>query len=113
LSQTEIYSEMVFLATMKSNINISEDSLKSDANRLTNQLWKLIPMKENGEDWSDQLNTVLIEIRGLSEIFYEEDKFLILLSKLEGLKASEDLDFLIYRKTVFESISLLREMLNG
>jgi hypothetical protein len=36
-------------------------------------------------------------------------QFLILLSKLEGLKVS-DVDFPFYRKTVFEVISLLREI---
>ena len=104
---------MVSLVTTKLNINISRESFSSDINRLTNQLWKLIPMKENGENWLEQLNTVIIEIRGLSEIFASNDKFLILLSKLEGLRVSEDLEFSIYRKTVFESISLLREMLNA
>jgi hypothetical protein len=38
-----------------------------------------------------------------------DEKFLILLSKLKGL-AIEDTDFQLYRKTVFECISLLREM---
>lgn len=101
------------LVTTKYGINIPEKSFKSDIDRLTNQLWKLIPMKENEENWLEQLNTVIIEIRGLSEIFASNDKFLILLSKLEGLKISEDLEFSTYRKTVFESISLLREMLNA
>lgn len=70
-------------------------------------------MKENEENWLEQLNTVLIEIRGLSEIFASNDRFLILISKLEGLKVSNDIEFSTYRKTVFESISLLREMLNA
>ena len=104
---------MESLVTTKFGINISEECVKSDINRLTNQLWKLIPMKENEENWLEQLNTVIVEIRGLSEIFASNDKFLILLSKLEGLRVSEDLGFSIYRKTVFESISLLREMLNA
>ena len=104
---------MESLVTTKCGISIPEKSFKFDIDRLTNQLWKLIPMKENEENWLEQLNTVIIEIRGLSEIFASNDKFLILLSKLEGLKISEDLEFSIYRKTVFESISLLREMLNA
>jgi len=104
---------MESLVTTRCGINISKDSFKSDINRLTNQLWKLIPMKENEENWLEQLNTVIIEIRGLSEIFASNDKFLILLSKLEGLRVSQDLEFITYRKTVFESISLLREMLNA
>jgi hypothetical protein len=37
--------------------------------RLTNQLWKLIPMREHEEDWLKQLDTVIIEIAGLNEIF--------------------------------------------
>ena len=113
LNPTGMFWEMESLVSTKLGINIPESCFKSDINRLTNQLWKLIPMKENGENWLEQLNTVLIEIRGLSEMFASNDKFLILLSKLEGLRVSEDLEFSTYRKTVFESISLLREMLNA
>lgn len=66
-------------------------------------------MRENKENWSEQLDTVIIEITGLNEILNKNEKFLILLSKLEGLK-NTDITFSIYRKTVFESISLLREV---
>ena len=97
--------------TTKYNFEIPESSLTSDINRLTNQLWKLIPMRENGEDWLEQLNCVIVEVSGLGEIFALDDKFLILLSKLEGLRVTE-IPFTTYRKTIFESISLLREILN-
>lgn len=76
--------------------------------RLTNQLWKLIPMKEHEEDWQKQLDTVIIEITGLNEILILTPKLLTLLSKLEGLRVVE-IPFSLYRKTVFESISLLQE----
>lgn len=76
--------------------------------RLTNQLWKLIPMKEHEEDWQKQLDTVIIEITGLNEILILTPKLLTLLSKLEGLRVVE-IPFTLYRKTVFESISLLQE----
>ena len=78
--------------------------------RLTNQLWKVIPMYENAEDWRKQLSTVLIEIRGLNEIFLGNSLFLQVLSKLEGILKTpdEDIDFVIYRKTVFESINILQ-----
>lgn len=78
--------------------------------RLTNQLWKLIPMRENNEDWDKQLDTVLIDIAGKDEIFCHNSHFLQLLSKLEGLKI-QDVNFSIYRKTVFECINLLTEFL--
>lgn len=90
--------------------NISTEILRKDINRLTNQLWKLIPMRENGEDWEIQLDTVLLEIVGLGEILVDiKENYLILLSKLNGLK-KEETKFDIYRKTIFECISLLREM---
>ena len=48
-------------------------------------------MKENEEDWEKQLDTVIIEIAGLNEIFIEAPH---------------------YRKTVFEAINLLQEIKN-
>lgn len=71
-------------------------------------------MYEHNEDWKKQLDTVIIEIAGLNEIFLWEPQFLQILSKLEGLKVMEALeDFQIYRKTVFEVINLLQEFKNG
>lgn len=66
-------------------------------------------MREHKEDWEKQLDTVIIEIAGLNEIFIYEPQFLQILSKLEGLKVNKDLDFHIYRKTIFEIINLLQE----
>ena len=90
----------------KYNIEFKTETLKTDIKRLINQMWKLIPMRENDEDWISQLNVVIEEISGLHEIFDELD-LLILLSKLEGLKSSVCEDFMNYRKTVFRCIDLL------
>ena len=80
-----------------------------EVQRLTNQLWKLIPMKENDEDWQRQLDNTIIEITGLQEIFLNNPLFLQLLAKLEGLRLSEDVEFSLYRKNVFDAIDLLQE----
>lgn len=96
----------------KYGIDVSIASTSVDINRLTNQIWKLIPMKENGENWKNQLETVVVEVVGLNEILNFDERFLILLSKLEGLKA-EGISFFTYRKTIFEAISLLREIYNA
>ena len=61
--------------------------------RLTNQLWKLIPMKENEEDWEKQLDTVVLELTGMNEILVINATLMQLLSKLEGLRAVEDISF--------------------
>lgn len=82
------------------------EDIKKNAQRLTNQLWKLIPMREHEEDWQKQLETVLLEIVGLNEIFVGPI-FLQLISKLEGLRVQET-DFEFYRKTIFECISILQ-----
>lgn len=84
--------------------------VEKNITRLTNQMWKLIPMRENGEDWEKQLNTVILEIAGLNKVFVENPQFLQLLAKLEGVRAIAP-EFDLYRKTVFESISLLRGLL--
>lgn len=68
-------------------------------------------MRENKEEWQKQLNTVILEVAGLSEIFSLTPQFLQLWSKLEGLKIVE-LSFQEYRKTVFECINLLQEIEN-
>ena len=92
----------------KYGFDINMVVLEADIKRLINQLWKLIPMKENNEDWQKQLSAIIVEISGLNEIFGNSVSYLILLSKLEGLK--ETTEFAVYRKTVFEAISLLDEI---
>ena len=96
--------------TTKYGFDVSSEVLEKTVLRLTNQMWKLIPMRENEEDWEKQLDTVILEIAGLNEIFIEDPQFLQLLSKLEGMKVTPT-DFYLYRKTVFEAISLLRGVL--
>jgi hypothetical protein len=92
----------------KYNIDFCEADVRANVQRLTNQLWKLIPMREHEENWQKQLETVLIEVVGLNELF-TSPIILQLLSKLEGLSIRET-TFDIYRKTIFECISLVRSI---
>lgn len=96
----------------KYDFDFSHKEFEKEINRLTNQLWKLIPMRENEEDWVRQLETVIVEIAGLNEIILINSSLLELLEILEGLKIS-DIDFSVYRKLVFESISLLRRLVQN
>lgn len=91
----------------KYSLNFSQEIISRNIIRLTNQIWKLIPMREHEEDWEKQLNTVIIEIAGLGEIFSQEPQFLQILSKMEGLQKVE-CDFNLFRKTVFEIINLIQ-----
>lgn len=108
INQTGLFYERTAPLNNKYNIEIRQEDIRKNVQRLTNQLWKLIPMREHEEDWMKQLDTVILEIAGLNEIFVGS-AFLQLLSKLEGLRVQET-TFELYRKTIFESISLLQEM---
>lgn len=90
-------------------IKIDSESIEQNVARLTNQTWKLIPMREHEEDWEKQLDTVSLEIAGFGVIFAQFPQFLSLRAKLEGIK-EVDTTFELYRRTVFECISLLQEV---
>ena len=90
----------------KYEIEFSQETIQKTVRRLTNQLWKLIPMRENDEDWYKQLQTVTLEIAGLNELFISPT-FLQLLSKLEGLQIKE-VNFELYRKTILNVLIFYR-----
>ena len=69
-------------------------------------------MRENNENWKVHLDSLIVEIAGLNEILQNLQLLQQLLSKLEGLKIQET-EFFIYRKTVFECLTLLKELNNG
>lgn len=95
----------------KYGFDVPVEVLLADKKRLINQLWKILPMRENEENWKKQLQTVIDEIVGLNEVFSKELNFLILLCKLESLY--EIKEFQDFRKIVFESINLLGEIIDG
>lgn len=95
----------------KYGIDFPQEVKKKDSIRLVNQLWKLIPMRENDEDWIMQWQVILEEITGLTSLYKDNENSLILLSKLEGLNSDICKDFMIYRKTVFRCIDLLSKVL--
>lgn len=88
--------------------DFSNENIRTDMSRLINQIWKLLPMRENQEDWQRQLSSVILELRGLHELFGGQLNFLILITKLLGLRDEED--FMTYRVSVFSAISLLTEL---
>lgn len=68
-------------------------------------------MKEKEENWEEHLKVIIEELCGLSEIYNNNLDFLILLSKLEGLRANVCEDFMLYRKTVFRCIDLMGKLI--
>lgn len=92
----------------KYGLEYPKATVTTDLSRLINQVWKLLPMREHKEDWQKQLDSVLVEVRGLHELFGDQLNFLILVTKLEGLRTEEN--FMVYRVNIFGAITLLTEL---
>ncbi len=100
---------------IKYNIKLSDQIIKKDIKRIINQIYKLLPLREEGQDWKKPLQTVLQELAGMQRLFLgqQEQSFFILLSKLEGMNILvDDEQFSLYRRTIFECLSLLNQIGN-
>lgn len=76
--------------------------------RLTNQIFKLLPMFEQDEDWQKQQETIVLELKGYNDILDTNADFMILVGKLGALSYAENQ--FVFRKIVFEAITALKEI---
>ena len=96
---------------IKYNVDIDKDSIIKNVDRITNQIFKLLPGREEGEEWQVPLQNLIIEIAGMSELLPDHSSLFSLLCKMEGLlKLDKEEDFLQFRKTIFECLGLLIEL---
>ena len=94
---------------LKNNIEIDAATISTNIKRLINQTYKLLPNREEGIDWQTPLTTIIEELSGMSRLLvgYQAELFSVL-CKLEGLyDLTEEKDFFLYRRTVFECLSLM------
>jgi hypothetical protein len=93
---------------MNSTLPISNEAVSKNLFRITNQIYKLLPNREEGIDWKKPLQTLIIELTGMSSFFPDQKELFSLLCKLEALKTLEaEEDFLLFRKTIFECLNLM------
>lgn len=97
---------------LKYGVLIDNEAIIVNLRRLTNQIYKLLPTREEGGDWEKPLLAIVEEIAGMDRLFLDQHSILFrLLSKLEGLfTLTEDNDFQLYRSVIFECLSLLSEL---
>lgn len=91
------------------NDNIILDRLKN----LINQVYKLLPIREEQSDWQKPLETIIEELVGINRLMNlnYQSFFFPLISKLEGLyELTQEKDFQCYRRTIFECLSLMNEL---
>ena len=92
--------------------DIKNDAIVVNLRRLTNQIYKLLPSREEGFDWEKPLETIVVEIAGMDRILFDQHTILFpLLCKLEGLfTLTQEDDFSLYRRNIFECLSLLDQL---
>lgn len=96
---------------LKYDIEIAEDAIENNLNRITNQIFKLLPCREEGGDWQTPLNNLILEVSGMNRLLVDQTILFSLLCKMESLSTmtNED-DFLEFRKLVFECLSLIKNL---
>ena len=65
----------------KYDIEINNDTILMNLDRMQSQIFKCLPMKEEGKDWRKPLETVSLELLGMHSLFPQSDKLLSLVCK--------------------------------
>ena len=98
---------------IKYDSEIDTVSIKTNLKRLTNQIYKLLPNREEGIEWQAPLKTIIEEFAGMDRLLIDQHDILFpLLCKLEGLfTLTEENDFFEYRRTIFEALGLVSSLI--
>lgn len=93
------------------DVDIDNSVVKYNLKRILNQIYRLLPLREEEEDWQKPLATLIIELAGMLHLFPDLREGLKVVSKLQGmLELGNDLDFYDYRRTIFECCSIVSSL---
>lgn len=93
------------------DITCNRSVVAEKLHKLTGQVFRLLPAREEGEDWIKPLETVIVELSGLFNLLDDLQTGLTVISKLEGLRQQGvDVEFPLYRRTIFECCTLLSNL---
>lgn len=91
--------------TLKYGIEIDKDAILNNIDRITNQIFKLLPTREEGDNWEAPLENLIIEIKGMDRLLLDQAVLFSLLCKMESLfTLTKEDDFFLFRKTIFECL---------
>lgn len=89
---------------------IDSEVVRSTLERMTSQTFKLLPMREEAQEWIKPLQTLSLELLGLNALFPENPSLFSAVCKMEGIrKLGEEMDFMMFRRTIFEICGLLNK----
>jgi len=96
---------------LKYNIEIAEDAVIENIDRIINQIFKLLPSREEGGDWETPLHNLILEVGGMNKLLSDHTILFSLLCKMEALTVlTEEEDYLAFRKLIFECLGLLKQL---
>ena len=86
-------------------------TVATNLHRLVGQVYRLLPAREEGEDWTKPLETLINEMIGMFNLLPDLSIGLTAVSKLQGLREQgTDVEFANYRRTIFECCTLLSKL---
>ena len=92
-------------------VEIADDAVDSNLYRIGNQIFKLLPMREEEKDWLKPLQTLFLELLGMACIFPDQKDLLQVCAKMRGLEEEgETIDFWMFRRTIFECCGIVSRM---
>ena len=96
---------------LKYNIEVDNTAVVENLDRIINQIFKLLPLREEGGDWETPLHNLILEVGGMNRLLSDQTVLFSLLCKMETLTTlvKED-DYLTFRKLIFECLSLLKQL---
>lgn len=92
------------------DIKVDDDIIAANLGRIGNQIFKLLPMREEGGEYKKPLETLIVELLGMNHLFPDQPKLFSLVCKLQGLDTEEETEFALYRRTIFEACGLTSEL---
>lgn len=87
----------------------SDEVVNGNLKRIGGQIFRLLPAREEGLDWQKPLETLLVELLGMANLFSDRRDMLTLVAKLEGVHDA-DTDFQLFRRTIFECCNLINRL---
>lgn len=95
---------------LKYNIQINSNIIAQRFQSLINQIYKLLPVRQEESDWEKPLQTIIEQLAGMQKLLNcgDSETYFTLLNKLEGLHSLiKKEDFSIYRRTIFDCLNLM------
>ena len=92
---------------------IDSNAVRTVIKKLTNHMYKLLPMREQGSDWKKLLETLIVQVSGMKELLQDQDELIFsLLCKMKGLfnLTDDKKDLVLYRRIIFECLGILNNL---